>query len=73
MALHKSVFFKTAWAHYDTARPGTLRLTPNDQIVGELRQDYLGMRPMFFRTPPSFEEILASLPEMEAQINNAAR
>ncbi len=73
VAVHKSVFFKTAWAHYDTARPGTLRLTPNDQIVGELRRDYLGMRPMFFRTPPPFEEILASLPEMEAKINNAAK
>jgi hypothetical protein len=73
VAVHKSVFFKTAWAHYDTARPGTLRLTPSDQIVGELRQDYLGMRPMFFRTPPSFEEILSSLREVEAQINAAAR
>ena len=73
VAVHKSVFFKMAWAHYDTARPGTLRLTPSDQIVGELRQDYLDMRPMFFRTPPSFEEILSSLPEMEAQINNAAK
>ena len=73
MAVHKSVFFKTAWARYDTARPGTLRLTPSDKTVRELRQDYLGMQPMFFRTPTPFEEILSSLPEMEAQINSASR
>ncbi len=73
VAVHKSIFFKMAGARYENARPGTLRLTPSDQIVGELRQDYLGMRPMFFRTPPPFEEILSSLPELEAQINNAAR
>ena len=41
VAVHKSVFFKAAWAHYDTARPGTLRLTPSDHIVDELKQDYL--------------------------------
>ena len=73
VAVHKSIFFKMAGAHYETARPGTLRLTPAEQLVAELRQDYLAMRPMFFRTPPPFEEILASLPEMEAQINSVAR
>ncbi len=71
VAVHKRIFFKMAGAHYETARPGTLRLTPSDHIVGQLRQDYLDMRPMFFREPPSFEEILSSLPEMEARINNA--
>ena len=73
VAAHKSVFFKMAAAHYETARPGTLRLTPAEQLVGGLRQDYLDMRPMFFRTPPPFEEILASLPELEAQINSVGR
>ena len=46
---------------------------PSEHIVGELRQDYLGMQPMFFSTPPSFQEILSSLPELEERINNAAR
>ena len=64
MAVHKSIFFKMAGARYENARPGTLRLTPSDQIVGELRQDYLGMRPMFFRTPPPFEEILVQPPRI---------
>jgi len=48
-------------------------LTPSHHIVGELRQDYLGMQPMFFRTPPTFEEILSSLPDLEAEINSAGR
>ncbi len=69
VADHKSVFFKSAWAHYDTARPGTLRLTPSAHIIRELSQDYIAMQPMFFGEPPSFQEILASLPALEARIN----
>lgn len=72
VAVHKSVFFKTAWAHYETARPGTLRLTPSDRIVDELRQDYLGMQPMFFGSPPVFQEILSALPKLEERINGSA-
>jgi hypothetical protein len=67
------IFFKVAWAHYDTARPGTLRLTPNERILGELRRDYLVMRPMFFGEPPPLEQILACLPELEKLINESKR
>jgi hypothetical protein len=30
VARHKSVFFAAAWAKYDEAVPGTLRLVPPD-------------------------------------------
>ncbi len=73
VADHKSVFFKAAWARYDIARPGTLRLSPHEAIVSNLEKDYLAMRPMFFREPPSFEQILAKLPELETLINERKR
>jgi hypothetical protein len=73
VAVYKSVFFKSAKAHYETARPGTLRLTPSSLIIGELKQDYLSMQPMFFANPPSFDTILSSLPEFENLINNTTR
>jgi len=72
VAVHKSIFFKVAWAHYDTARPGTLRLMPSEHLVDELRQDYLDMQAMFFGTHPTFQEIVSYLPELEERINDAA-
>ena len=71
VAQHKSVFFKSAWAKYDTARPRTLRLLPSDNIVAELRRDYAAMEPMFFDEPPAFRTILDRIHELEKRINRA--
>ena len=71
VAQHKSVFFKSAWAKYDTARPKTLRLLPRDNIVAELRRDYAAMQPMFFDEPPAFAAILDRIHELEQRINRA--
>jgi hypothetical protein len=68
-----AVFFKRAWARYDEARRGMLRLSPPEWIGGQLKQDYRDMRPMFFREPPPFEDILAHLPELENRINESKR
>lgn len=70
VAAHKSVFFKAAWANYETAYPGTLRLAPNEAIVENLKGDYLAMQEMFFKEPPPFDEILSYLPDLESQINH---
>ncbi len=69
VAVFKSVFFKSAWAMYDEAKPGTLSLVPQNLSIGDLTKDYAAMRPMFFNKPPDFEEILARLPELENRIN----
>ncbi|MGH9476452.1 MAG: nucleotidyl transferase AbiEii/AbiGii toxin family protein [Terriglobales bacterium] len=41
---HKKMFYPSAWARYDLAVPGTLRLTPHEARVLGLRQDYCAMR-----------------------------
>jgi hypothetical protein len=69
--LHKSRFFTSAWASYDTAVPGTLRLMPREQRVAELRRDYRQMEPMFLVSPPSFDEVLQVLQDAEKSLNNA--
>ncbi|NLE39701.1 MAG: nucleotidyl transferase AbiEii/AbiGii toxin family protein [Pirellulaceae bacterium] len=69
VARHKAVFFKSAWARYEFARPGTLRLSPAKHIVGKLKQDYVDMEPMFFGNAPPFEEILDRLSEIEDRVN----
>jgi hypothetical protein len=69
VADHKSVFFKVAWARYDTARRGTLRLVPERRGVDSLRQDYNRMQPMFLAPPPMLDEILNTLIMLENRIN----
>lgn len=70
VAKHKTTFFRSGWASYDTARPGTLRLTPNEARMKDLRVDYRVMAPMMFdETPPSFDDILAKIATLQEKIN----
>src|SRR5258707_14121521 len=48
---HKSKFFGSSWAHYETAVPGALRLTVPNARLAELRRDYAAMAPMFLSPP----------------------
>jgi hypothetical protein len=74
VAVHKSVFFRSAWAHYETARPGTLRLCPNPARIPDLRADYRDMQPMMFDNPaPTFDEIMKRLDRLERVINECGK
>ena len=66
---HKSRFFASSWARYDTAVPGTLRLVPPDARIAELRRDYSAMEPMFLSPPPALDDIIATLRDAELVIN----
>jgi len=66
---HKALFFKANWAHYEEAKPGSLRLMPRDEQVGQLKADYRQMQEMFFEDPPSFDSILEKLKTVEDKIN----
>jgi hypothetical protein len=67
--LHKSRYFASSWAHYESAVPGTLRLHPPEFRLAELRRDYLAMRPMFLGAPISFEDMMSVLSEAEESLN----
>ena len=67
---HKSVYFKAAWASYETAQPGSLRLTPNPELTAALRRDYLGMREMIIGEAPDFDHILQAIAMFEEEINS---
>lgn len=70
---HKSRFFGSNWANYNSAVPGTLRLAPPEARLAELRHDYAAMEPMFLSSPPRFDAILATLREAENSINSGKR
>ena len=69
VARHKKVFFPAAWARYEDAKRGTLRIVPPDTRLSELEQDYRKMQEMIFGEPPAFESLLDTLREIERKIN----
>lgn len=66
----KMKFYRSAWAKYEEARPGSLRLSPPAERVADLRKDYQSMQPMLFGTIPRFEDILAELAALEKTVNS---
>lgn len=72
VALHKSVFFRAAWASYETAWPPTLRLTPAPDLEAPLRSDYAHMAEMLFDTPEPFDGIVETIAALEAEFNAIA-
>jgi hypothetical protein len=67
---HKTMFHGEPKAKYELAVKGTLRLIPQPQRVGDLRQDYDKTKIMIFGDAPDFDEILANLQALEDRINN---
>ena len=67
---HKSFFFASRWANYETARPGTFRLLPDDaDRLENLRRDYEDMETMIFGDAPSWYDLAGILRDLERRIN----
>lgn len=71
VAEHQAVFFRSAWAKYEEAIPGTLRLVPPEHRRKEIEQDYRKMQEMLFGEPPSLEHLFSILAEIERAVNSA--
>lgn len=69
---NKSLLFADAKASYGTAQLSTLRLSVTGAMSEELAADYAAMAEMFMEEPPSFEELLSRLADVEARINAAS-
>lgn len=70
VARHKSIFFAAAWARYDQAIPGKLRLVPPDSRLPELERDYRFMQnEMIFGQAPELSSILDTLKVIEELVN----
>ena len=66
---HKMVFFRSGWAHYETAVPGTFKLIPVEARMPALKNDYLVMQSMIFGDLPEWDEIMRGLRDLEQRIN----
>jgi hypothetical protein len=67
---HKETFYPSAWARYDLARPGTLRLAPPQDRLAALERDYKNMGVMIFGEPPAFGGIMETLDRLEHELNS---
>lgn len=68
---HKQTFYPSAWARYDLARVGSLRLIPTEERLASLQQDYRLMDVMIFAEPPDFSEVMTTLTNLEREINRS--
>lgn len=69
---NKSIFFKDNKASYETAKIGSLKLVPSDEMLAELKADYKAMQEMFMTEAPEFDQIISTLRELEGRINGVA-
>lgn len=67
---NKSLMFADKSASYETAILGSLRLTPSKAITEKLKQDYSAMSEMFMVAPPSFDDLLAGIADLEVKLGS---
>lgn len=69
VANHKKIYFASAWASYETAKKGTLQLSPPNRVLDELKKDYDLMASMFYGKRPEWDEILRTVAGFEREFN----
>ncbi|MCF7946788.1 MAG: nucleotidyl transferase AbiEii/AbiGii toxin family protein [Spirochaetia bacterium] len=70
VVVFKKKFYPVGWAHYETAIPGSLQLTPSETVKNSVIHDYRSMQDMIFGYKPTISEILDILADLEEQINS---
>ena len=65
----KQKFYYAKGAHYETATLGSIILLPGESIHKALAEDYQAMRNMIYGDIPDFEDILAFLEKLQAEIH----
>ena len=66
----KMKFYPRKWAHYEDAKPGSLKLVPPAYRMDALRQDYASMQNMMFGETPDFDVLMEYIKELEMEINS---
>ena len=65
----KQKFYPRNWAHYEDAKPGTLKLCVPEYRITELEKDYQQMKEMLYGDIPEFGTILNDIRILEEIIN----
>lgn len=65
----KQKFYYAKGAHYETATLSSIELLPRKAILNALQEDYQAMKNMIYGNIPEFEDILAFLELLQAEIH----
>lgn len=66
---HKQIYFRSARAKYEDAKPGTLKLVPPTHVFDEMKRDYVQMGEMIFSKPPAWDDIIGGVRQFEIEFN----
>jgi hypothetical protein len=66
---HARMFFDRPDFDLASAKEGTFAIKPNPRMLDSLRRDYANTASMIFDVAPTFEEIMASITEIDAVAN----
>ena len=69
VVLFKMKFYPRAWAKYEEAVPGSIKLLPPAFRIQALQNDYTSMAEMLFAEYPSFDALMESIEKLENEIN----
>jgi hypothetical protein len=69
---HARMFFDRPDLDLASAEPGSFAIAPTADMVEALRRDYGNTAAMIFGVAPTFDDILASIAELDAAANRAA-
>lgn len=69
VATHKTLYFKSAWANYNSAKLGTLKLIPGDKVRNAMEADYKAMSEMFAGDTPEWKAIISLIQDFEKEFN----
>ena len=66
---HNKKFYEQTDANYLGALDGNLTLTPNENLLNELKNDYIETKNMIFGNEPSIDAIITELKSLENKLN----
>ncbi len=66
----KLKFYPRGWAQYEQAKPGTLKLVPQQHVLEIVKKDYEAMRNMIYGQYYTYDEIHKILSDLENEINS---
>lgn len=66
--LFKTKYYRTSWSDIEGVTLNNFALLPSKERLEIIELDYKKMREMFFETPPSFEEVINGLKQIEEEL-----
>ncbi len=71
VASHKILYFTAAWAKYNEAKKGTLKLIPIKEVQEIMERDYKRMAEMFITDAPTWNDVIKEISNFEKEFNSA--